>query len=108
MLRHTSATFYAPKLDRTTFCKRFGWAYSSDMPDRYIDFAKVTENKVVDIVKADQFHELKKEMEEERARRVAVEEQLEELSKKMNFFMKNPGVKKLFKTTQKVNRVGSK
>jgi integrase len=86
MLRHTSATFYAPKLDRTTFCKRFGWAYSSDMPDRYIDFAKVTENKVVDIVKADQFQELKKALEEERVRRVAVEERLVEMDKDSKAF----------------------
>lgn len=58
MLRHTSATFWAPKLDRTTFCKRFGWSYNSPSPDRYIDFAKVHQNKVVELVKSEEHTKL--------------------------------------------------
>jgi len=59
MLRHTSATFYAPLLDRVSFCKRFGWSYNSSSPDRYIDFAKLEEKKVVEIVQSNQYAEMK-------------------------------------------------
>ncbi len=79
MLRHTSATFWAPKLDRVSFCKRFGWSYSSNTPDRYIDFAKVSENRVVEVVRADQFAELKKEIEEQKVQNSVLKEQVEAL-----------------------------
>jgi hypothetical protein len=36
LLRHTSATYYANKLNRQELCYRFGWRFSSDMPDVYI------------------------------------------------------------------------
>ena len=39
LLRHTSATFYANKLNRQELCYRFGWRFSSDMPDIYISRA---------------------------------------------------------------------
>ena len=36
LFRHSSATFYANKLNRQELCYRYGWAFSSDMPDVYI------------------------------------------------------------------------
>ncbi len=39
LLRHTSATFYANKLNRQELCYRYGWAFSSNMPDIYISRA---------------------------------------------------------------------
>ena len=83
IIRHTSATFYAPKLDRVTFCKRFGWSYKSPMPDRYIDFAKVEENKVVDIVKADKYHEVRLELENQKLKNLEMAEQLRNMEKGM-------------------------
>ena len=83
MLRHTSATFYAPKLDRVTFCKRFGWSYNSSSPDRYIDFAKVSENKVVDMVKTEKIHEIKKELDDFKIRNQALAEQLSTIKEEM-------------------------
>lgn len=83
MLRHTSATFWAPKLDRTTFCKRFGWSYASTSPDRYIDFAKVAENKVVDIIQSEKYFELKKQLEEQRLGNVGLQEQLRDQAEQL-------------------------
>lgn len=37
ILRHSSATYYCNKLSHFQFCYRYGWAMSSDMPQRYID-----------------------------------------------------------------------
>ena len=61
MIRHTSATYYAPKLDRATFCKRYGWSFASKMPDRYIDWAKISEKKTVRIETESEISTLKKQ-----------------------------------------------
>jgi integrase len=39
LFRHSSATFYATKLNRQELCFRFGWRFSSPMPDVYISRA---------------------------------------------------------------------
>jgi integrase len=36
LFRHSSATYYATKLNRQELCYRYGWRFSSDMPDVYI------------------------------------------------------------------------
>lgn len=40
------------RADRATLCKRFGWQYSSDVPDRYIDMNQVNDDKTVQAVRA--------------------------------------------------------
>jgi integrase len=47
LFRHSSATFYAPKMNRQELCYRYGWAFSSEMPDIYISRAGM-ENKQLD------------------------------------------------------------
>ena len=61
LFRHTSATYYASLLDRATYCKRFGWSFSSDMPDRYIDWAKIEEEKTVQAVRGAQANTMQEE-----------------------------------------------
>ena len=39
LLRHSSATHYATKLNRQELCYRYGWRFSSHMPDVYISRA---------------------------------------------------------------------
>ena len=39
LFRHSSCTFYATKLNRQELCYRYGWRFSSDMPDIYISRA---------------------------------------------------------------------
>jgi len=36
LFRHSSATYYADKMNRQQLCKRYGWKFSSNMPDVYI------------------------------------------------------------------------
>jgi hypothetical protein len=36
MPRHSSATCWAPKMNRYQLCAQYGWEFKSDMPDRYI------------------------------------------------------------------------
>jgi len=47
LFRHSSATFYAAKLNRQELCYRYGWRFSSAMPDVYISRAGL-ENKELD------------------------------------------------------------
>ena len=47
LLRHSSATFYAAKLNRQELCYRYGWKFSSPMPDVYISRAGM-ETKALD------------------------------------------------------------
>jgi integrase len=47
LFRHSSATYYANKLNRQELCYRYGWAFSSDMPDIYISRAGM-QNKDLD------------------------------------------------------------
>jgi len=46
LFRHSSATYYAPKLNRQELCMRYGWKFSSDMPDVYISRAGIMERQV--------------------------------------------------------------
>jgi integrase len=39
LFRHSSATFYANRLNRQELCYRYGWKFSSNMPDVYISRA---------------------------------------------------------------------
>ncbi|MCI0746316.1 MAG: hypothetical protein L0Y58_13015 [Verrucomicrobia subdivision 3 bacterium] len=47
LFRHSSATHYATQLNRQELCYRYGWRFSSDMPDVYISRAGM-ENKELD------------------------------------------------------------
>jgi len=48
LFRHSSATYYATKLNRQELCYRYGWRFSSNMPDVYISRAGM-ENRELDI-----------------------------------------------------------
>lgn len=47
LFRHSSATYYATKLNRQELCYRYGWKFSSDMPDVYISRSGM-ENRELD------------------------------------------------------------
>ena len=47
LFRHSSTTHYATKLNRQELCYRYGWKFSSDMPDIYISRAGM-ETKALD------------------------------------------------------------
>jgi hypothetical protein len=47
LFRHSSATYYATRLNRQELCYRYGWKFSSNMPDVYISRAGM-ENRELD------------------------------------------------------------
>src|SRR3989344_3295519 len=48
LFRHSSATYFADKLNRQQLCVRYGWNFSSDMPDVYISRAGVADKELDD------------------------------------------------------------
>lgn len=78
-LRHTSATFYSTRLNRSAFCKRFGWSYSSKIPDMYIDFAKTQQSDVTSIIESEKIGEVRKENQDLKIRLANIEEKYETL-----------------------------
>lgn len=56
VLRHSSATYYANRLNRYQLCNRYGWTMSSSMVDRYLDRAGIIEDRTPDLVRFDEIH----------------------------------------------------
>ena len=50
LFRKSSATYYASRMNRQQLCVRYGWRFSSDMPDVYIRRAGVEEEMVKDVM----------------------------------------------------------
>ncbi len=79
LFRHSSATHYAPKLNRQELCYRYGWSFSSDMPDIYISRAGM-ENKELDVkMENTELGELKSQLNKEAFERKRLQEQIEKM-----------------------------
>ena len=61
MLRHSSATYWAPKMNRYQLCAKYGWAFSSNMPDRYIERKGIIFDQIAEKGDVDQTTRLQKE-----------------------------------------------
>jgi integrase len=83
LFRHSSATYYASKLNRQELCYRYGWAFSSDMPDVYISRAGMVNKEVDQRFEATEIEDLTKRLNrQEEAKRMA-DEKIECLSRKL-------------------------
>lgn len=68
MFRKSSATFYASKMNRQQMCVRYGWKFSSPMPDIYIQRKGIDEDRVKDVQLNDDISVLRKEILELKAK----------------------------------------
>lgn len=76
LFRHSSATYYAPKLNRQELCYRYGWAFSSDMPDVYISRSGEFERQVNEKFTNTELEELKRQIaEHEQKNKILIDEQ---------------------------------
>jgi len=66
LFRHSSATYYATKLNRQELCYRYGWKFSSNMPDVYISRAGMESKQLDEKFKATELEELEKKFEKEK------------------------------------------
>jgi len=79
MFRKSSATFYASRLNRQQLCKKFGWTFSSDVVDVYINRSGVNEVEVKDVMLNDDISVLKKEQQEMESKFMAREKEYAEM-----------------------------
>ena len=63
LFRHSSATYYATKLNRQELCYRYGWNFSSNMPDVYISRAGMESKELDENFKSTDIEELRKRLE---------------------------------------------
>jgi len=62
LFRHSSATFYASQLNRQQLCIRYGWKFSSNMPDVYIARAGVDSTQLDEKFTQTELGKLKEEL----------------------------------------------
>ncbi len=63
LFRHSSATYYANKLNRQELCIRYGWSFSSNMPDVYISRSGMDSKQLDEKFEATEMSELKTRLE---------------------------------------------
>jgi len=80
LFRHSSATYYAPKLNRQELCYRFGWSFSSDMPEVYISRSGMQNKELDEKFKSTELEDLQKAFEREKLKRNL---EMEELKTKL-------------------------
>ncbi len=82
MLRKSSATLYASRLNRQQLCIRYGWKFSSDMPDVYIKRAGVQEDEIKDKFVSTDLEKVEKENQELKTKQGIMNDDLENMRKK--------------------------
>ena len=86
LFRHSSATYYASKLNRQELCYRYGWRFSSEMPDTYISRAGMQSKELDEKFSSTEMENLQKKLEkQEQERMIEIERQkdTEELKEKI-------------------------
>lgn len=61
VFRKSSATYYASRLNRQQLCIRYGWKFSSEMPDTYIKRSGITEDETKNVMLNTDMAKLQKE-----------------------------------------------
>lgn len=79
LFRDSSVTYYCTRLDRAALCKRYGWSYTSKVPDKYIDWSKIEEKKTAIIVESEDIETLRKKNKDLTTRINLIEEQLSQM-----------------------------
>jgi integrase len=87
MLRHSSATYWAPKMNRYQLCAKYGWAFSSDMPDRYIERKGIIFDQIAEKGDEDQTTRLQKENRQLMEKMEVIEREYSKVSKVVEFIM---------------------
>jgi site-specific recombinase XerD len=87
MLRHSSATYWAPKLNRYQLCAKYGWAFSSDMPDRYIKRKGIIFDEIAEKGDVDQTTKLQKENVQLKDNMERIEQEYRKVRKALEFLM---------------------
>ena len=93
LFRHSSATYYASKLNRHQLCYRYGWSMSSKMPDRYINRLGLTEQETVEKVTGDRIKGLAQENEQLKVDLELLKEKMNNLDDVMTLILKESSIR---------------
>ncbi len=77
LFRHSSATYYASKLNRQELCYRYGWKFSSNMPDVYISRAGMESKELDEKFAATEIEILQKKLETQEQQRLIRNEEMQ-------------------------------
>lgn len=115
VLRHSSATYFANKLNHYQLCYRYGWTMSSDQVNRYIDRAGILEQETAEIVTKSEIDKANTESRQLQEQVIQLREANEQLSEDMSSVMKElqllkegKGFMKLLLSLNKEQQKGSK
>lgn len=81
LLRHSSATYYATRLNRQQLCYRYGWKFSSDMPDVYISRSGMNNKELDEKFEGTEIGELKTQLSKEESARKRLKEDFDNKEK---------------------------
>ena len=84
LFRHSSATYYASKLNRQQICVRYGWAFSSRMPDVYISRAGVENGEIDEKIAQTEIGNFKADLERQGQENKIMKERQEQLEKEVS------------------------
>lgn len=95
LMRHSATTLDASSMNHQQLCIKYGWAFSSNMPDIYIQRAGVDRKKIVATFKSQKFDDVKKQNEilQSQVKKIKANEdrnrkEMQELKRDMGKFMK--------------------
>jgi integrase len=108
LFRHSSATYYADKMNRQQLCIRYGWRFSSPMPDRYINRVGVHQDELDKKFESTKFEDLKGTLEKQSRENSILKEKQEilesELEKRRKF---DPFLNKLMNNPKIIELIGN-
>lgn len=81
LFRHSSATYYASRLNRQQLCYRYGWAFSSRMPDIYISRAGMENKELDEKFTATELEEVKTQLSKEEFKTKKMQEEFDNKEK---------------------------
>ena len=83
LFRHSSATYYASRMNRQQLCIRYGWTFSSHMPDVYIARSGVELEELDEKFTATTVEKLQEELAGEKEKNASKEERIQRLEAAM-------------------------
>lgn len=114
VLRHSSATYFANKLNHYQLCYRYGWTMSSDQVNRYIDRAGILEKETAGIVNKSEIEKVNTESRQLQEQVIQLKEANEHLSlglssvkKELQFLKDGKGFLSLLMSLSKERQKGS-
>jgi integrase len=83
LFRHSSATYYASKLNRQQLCYRYGWRFRSPMPDRYISRKGMEQKELDQKFEQTEISDMKKDIEKQKQLSIMKQDEFDKKVKDM-------------------------